>query len=61
MMKPGKLTVIGRPSGNVIRFTCPYCEKENSIVYEMPKDFYKASRDKTCVGCRKSCTVITPG
>jgi hypothetical protein len=60
MAKPVKLTVIGQRSNNVILFTCPYCEKENSITYEMPKDFYKESRDKTCSKCRKPCTIRTP-
>ncbi len=60
MIKPVKLTVIGRRSNNVIRFTCPYCEKENSITYETPKEFYRESRDKNCTGCRKPCTILTP-
>jgi transcription elongation factor Elf1 len=61
MINTVKPTVIGTRSGNVIRFTCPHCEKENSIRYDMPKDFYKVSRDGTCGQCRKRCTIVTPG
>lgn len=61
MMKNSeKPTVIGTRSGYVIRFTCPSCSKENSIVYNMPKAFYKESRDATCGKCRKHFTVLTP-
>ena len=56
-----KPTVIGTRSGYVIRFTCPDCNKENTIVFNMPKAFYKESRDGTCSKCRKRFTVLTPG
>ncbi|OPX74940.1 MAG: hypothetical protein A4E39_00366 [Methanoregulaceae archaeon PtaB.Bin152] len=55
-----KPTVIGTRSGYVIRFTCPSCFKENSIVYNMPKAYYKESREGTCIQCRKHYTVLTP-
>jgi len=54
-------TVIGTRSGYVIRFTCPSCSKENSIVFNMPKAFYKESRDGRCSRCKKLFTVLTPG
>jgi hypothetical protein len=56
-----KPAVIGTRSGYVIRFTCPDCFKENSIVYNMPRDYYKDSRDGTCARCKKRYTVMTPG
>jgi len=55
-----KPTVIGTRSGYVIRFTCPSCSKENSIVYNMPKAYYKESREGVCSQCRKHYTVLTP-
>jgi transcription elongation factor Elf1 len=53
--------VIGTRSGYVIRYTCPGCGHENSIVYNMPKAFYRESREGTCARCRKRFTVMTPG
>ncbi|OPX74935.1 MAG: hypothetical protein A4E39_00361 [Methanoregulaceae archaeon PtaB.Bin152] len=55
-----KPTVNGTRSGYTIRFTCPNCAKENTIVYNMPKAFYKESRDAVCGKCRKHYTVLTP-
>ncbi|MDD1710738.1 MAG: hypothetical protein LUQ37_07535 [Methanoregulaceae archaeon] len=52
---------MGTRSGYVIRFTCPTCYKENSIICNMPKSYYKESRDGTCAQCRKHCEVLTPG
>ena len=52
--------VNGTRSGYTIRFTCPNCAKENTIVYNMPKAFYKESRDAVCGKCRKHYTVLTP-
>ncbi|HOP67776.1 MAG TPA: hypothetical protein PLM96_08945 [Methanoregulaceae archaeon] len=54
-------TVIGTRSGYTIQFTCPNCNKENSIVFNMPKAFYKESRDGTCSHCKQRFTVLTPG
>ncbi len=54
-------TVIGTRSGQVITFTCPACSKENTIVFSMPKAFYKESRDGRCSRCKKIVTVMTPG
>ena len=45
--------------GYVIRFTCPDCHNENSIIFNMPKSFYKDSRDGTCAKCRKHFMVLT--
>lgn len=56
-----KPTVIGTRSGYVIRYTCPDCGHENSIVYNMPKAFYRESREGTCTKCRKRFTIATPG
>ncbi len=62
MMKNSvKPSVIGTRSGYVIRFTCPNCHNENSIIYNMPKSYYKDSRDGTCAKCRKHFMVLTPG
>ncbi len=62
MMKNSvKPTVVGTRSGYIIRFTCPDCSKENSIVCNMPKAYYKESRDGTCGQCKKHYTVLTPG
>jgi hypothetical protein len=62
MMKSSvKPTVIGTRSGYSIRFTCPNCLEENSIMYNMPKPYYKESRDGTCRKCKKHYTVLTPG
>lgn len=54
-------TVVGTRSGYVIRFTCPSCFKENSIVFNMPKAYFKESREGTCAKCKKHFTVLTPG
>ena len=62
MIQPSeKPKVMGTRSGYVIRFTCPSCQKENSIVYNMPKAFFKSTREGTCSGCKKHVTVMTPG
>jgi transcription elongation factor Elf1 len=55
-----KPTVVGTRSGYAIHFTCPSCEKENSIMYNMPKAYYKESRDATCAKCKKQYTILTP-
>jgi len=61
MKSEGKPKVRGTRSGYVIRFTCPSCSKENSLVFNMPRAFYKESRDAACAKCRKQVTVLTPG
>jgi hypothetical protein len=62
MMKNAILSpVIGTRAGYVIRFTCPKCFKENSIAFNMPKAFYKESREGTCRQCRNHYLVLTPG
>lgn len=53
--------VAGTRAGNAIRFTCPACQAANTIVYNMPKDFFKEKRDVNCTSCRKQCTVLTLG
>ena len=60
MRSSARPTVIGIRSGYAIKFTCPNCAKENAIVYNMHKAFYRKSRDATCGKCRKHFTVLTP-
>jgi transcription elongation factor Elf1 len=55
-----KPVIMGTRTGYMIRFTCPACHNENSIVYHMPKDYYKDTRDATCARCRQRSTVLTP-
>ena len=55
-----KPEIAGTRSGYVIRFTCPLCNAENSIVNKTPRDHYKVSRDAACARCRKRSVVITP-
>jgi hypothetical protein len=45
----------------MIRYTCPVCHTENAIVYNMPKDYYKDTRNGTCTRCRQRSTILTPG
>jgi hypothetical protein len=56
-----KPTVIGTRIGYGIHFTCPDCHKENSIMYNMPKAFYKETREGTCARCKKHFTVLASG
>lgn len=55
-----KPEISGTRSGYVIRFTCPLCNSENSIVNKTPRDHYKETRDAPCSHCRKHMTVVTP-
>jgi transcription elongation factor Elf1 len=55
-----KPEITGTRSGYVIRFTCPACNAENSIVNKTPRDHYKLARDAGCARCRKRCVVTTP-
>ncbi|RPI38950.1 MAG: hypothetical protein EHM53_07395 [Methanoregulaceae archaeon] len=57
---PAKPEISGTRSGYVIRFTCPLCNAENSIVNKTPRDHYKVARDAACTRCRKRCVVKTP-
>ena len=52
--------ITGTRSGYIIRFTCPLCNAENSIVNKTPRDHYKETRDASCSHCRKHFTVVTP-
>jgi transcription elongation factor Elf1 len=54
-----KPEISGTRSGYVIRFTCPLCNSENSIVNKTPRDHYKEIRDASCSHCRKHITVVT--
>jgi transcription elongation factor Elf1 len=56
-----KQEVIGTRTGYVIRFTCPSCLHDNSIVNKTPKECYRETRDATCHQCKKRSTVMTPG
>jgi transcription elongation factor Elf1 len=55
-----KPEIAGTRSGYVIRFTCPLCNAENSIVNKTPRDHYKPTRDAACSRCRKRIVVTTP-
>lgn len=55
-----KPEIAGTRSGYVIRFTCPLCNTENSIVNKTPRDHYKPTRDAACSRCRKRIAVTTP-
>ena len=61
MTDPSRTEVAGTRAGNTILFTCPACQAANTIIYEMPKEFYKESRNANCTSCRKQCTVLTLG
>jgi hypothetical protein len=56
-----KSEAIGTRSGYVIRFKCPSCHNENSIINKTPKDYYRETRDAKCCQCKKHSNVITPG
>ncbi|MCU0631009.1 MAG: hypothetical protein MUF37_07650 [Methanoregulaceae archaeon] len=53
-------TIIGSRSGYAIRFTCPSCKNENSILYNMPKPYYKETREANCKRCRTRYTIYVP-
>jgi hypothetical protein len=53
--------VAGTRAENAIRFTCPDCHAANTVVYDMPRDFFRETRDLSCKSCRKRFTVLTPG
>ena len=55
-----KPEISGTRTGYVIRFTCPICAAENTIISKTPKDHYKETRDATCTKCRKRSRVLTP-
>lgn len=62
MASPSLKTVVaGTPSGYIIRWTCPACSAENTIVNRSPGEFFKPARDATCRTCRKRSTISTPG
>jgi transcription elongation factor Elf1 len=55
-----KSEIAGTRSGYVIRFNCPVCNAENSIINKTPRDHYKVTRDAACHHCKKRSVVITP-
>ncbi|MEN6609257.1 MAG: hypothetical protein ABFC24_00290 [Methanoregulaceae archaeon] len=61
VLQSTKPELIGTRSGYVIRFTCPDCHTENSIVYSMPKKYFLETRDASCAKCRKRYTIRVPG
>jgi transcription elongation factor Elf1 len=62
MIQPSlKPQIQGTRTGYVIRFTCPACHTENTIVNKTPREHFRATRDATCKQCRKRSTVLTPG
>ena len=56
-----KPEILGTRTGYVIRFTCPVCHFENSIINKTPREHFRNTRDATCKQCRKRSTVLTPG
>ncbi|HUH78512.1 MAG TPA: hypothetical protein VLY83_01305 [Methanoregula sp.] len=56
-----KPVLIGSGSNNVIRFTCPDCNTQNTITCRMPKDFFRETRDASCRQCRARYTIVSPG
>lgn len=55
-----KPEVVGTRNGYIIHFTCPDCQKENSITYNMPRKFFQETRDAPCARCKKQFTILTP-
>ncbi len=53
--------VTGTRTGYVIKFTCPSCHHDNSIINKTPKESYRETRGATCRQCRNHYTVVTPG
>lgn len=53
-------TIIGSRSGYAIRFSCPSCHNENTILYNMPKPYYKETREANCKRCRTRYTIYVP-
>lgn len=51
----------GTRTGYMIRYTCPACATESTIVNNMPRDHYRKSRVVTCRHCRARLNVLTPG
>jgi hypothetical protein len=50
----------GTRTGYVIRFTCPLCAAESTIVNKTPRDHFRNARVASCRHCRKRLTVLTP-
>jgi len=55
------LDIVGTRVGHVIRYTCPVCTAESSIVNKTPRDHFKEARVVSCKKCRSRLTVLTPG
>ncbi|MFA4860925.1 hypothetical protein [Methanoregula sp.] len=51
----------GIRTGYSIRYTCPTCAKESTIVNKAPRDHFKEARVVSCKHCRTRLTVLTPG
>jgi hypothetical protein len=56
-----KTECTGTQIGCEIRFTCPVCHADTTLIIKTPKDFYRRSRDVTCRHCKSRATVTTPG
>jgi hypothetical protein len=54
-----KPEITGTRTGYVIRFTCPQCAAENTIINKTPRDHFKESRDASCKACRKRFAIVT--
>ena len=53
--------VRGTQAGYVIRYACPFCKAENSIINRSPRDHFKIARTVSCRNCRTRVAVLTPG
>jgi transcription elongation factor Elf1 len=51
----------GTRTGYAIRYTCPTCSDESTIVSRSPRDHYKPARLVSCRHCHARITVLTPG
>ncbi len=50
----------GTRAGYVIRFTCPSCAAESTIVNKMPQDHFRNARVVSCRHCGTRLNVLTP-
>jgi transcription elongation factor Elf1 len=55
-----KPEIPGTRTGYVIRFTCPACAAENTIVSKTQNDHDRETRNATCTQCRVRSLVLTP-
>ncbi len=51
----------GTHTGYMIRYTCPACCAESTIVSNSPRDHYRSVRVVSCHQCQARLTLRTPG